>query len=57
MLKSTTLVLTAALACAGPALAQEHEPVKLSGLDWRTDLEGARTEAKKTGQPLFAVFR
>ena len=60
MLRPTTLVLTATaalFATAGPMQAQDHAPVKLSGLDWRTDLEAARAEANKTGRPIFAVFR
>ena len=27
------------------------------GIDWRTDLDKARAEARRTNKPLLAVFR
>lgn len=37
-----------------PANADEGE---IAGIDWRTDLDAARAEARTSGRPLLVVFR
>jgi hypothetical protein len=57
MLKTTTLAGALTLIAAGAAHAQDHAPVKLTGIDWRTDLAAATREAKAAGKPLLVTFR
>ena len=41
-----------------PSSNVELSNVELSGeLEWRTDLDAARQEAKTTGKPMLVVFR
>jgi hypothetical protein len=42
------------LLLAVPAIAQRNNP-RASG--WHTDYAAARAEAKRSGKPLFVVFR
>ncbi len=57
------LRLAAGLAALGAAAwvagqgAQATAEVGPVGILWRTDLDAARAEARKTGRPLLAVFR
>lgn len=57
MLKMTTLAGALTLLGAGFALAQDHAPLKLTGIEWRTDLAAATSEAKAAGKPLLVTFR
>jgi len=58
MLRTATLTATLCLAAAAPALlAPEHAPAKLHDIDWRTDLEAARAEARAAKKPLLVTFR
>ena len=36
---------------------EEEAPPEISGISWRTDLDGAVSEAKREGRPLLVVFR
>jgi len=47
-------VVLAALLLSVPAFAQRNDP-KVNG--WHTDYAAARAEAKRSGKPLFVVFR
>jgi len=57
----TVLLATAMLATtAAPSLAQTEKPAaqKLDGLiSWVYDYEQGRRLAKRTGKPMFVVFR
>ena len=50
-MRSAVLV---SLILAAPAFAQRVNP-KVTG--WHTDYAAARAEAKRSGKPLFVVFR
>jgi hypothetical protein len=43
-----------ALIVAAPAFAQRKAP---AATGWHTDYAAARAEAKRSGKPLFVVFR
>ena len=47
-------VVLVSLLLAAPAFAQRNNP-KANG--WHTDYAAARAEAKRSGKPLFVVFR
>ncbi|MHC4820365.1 MAG: hypothetical protein ACYTDX_01435 [Planctomycetota bacterium] len=50
------LLLAAGLSMAWTAAAQDA-PGDDAGVDWRTDLDAARTEAAESGRPMLIVFR
>ena len=50
-MRSAVLIV---LVLASPAFAQRKAP---SATGWHTDYAAARAEAKRTGKPLFVVFR
>ncbi len=45
-----------AVSLAGAAPVQDATDSE-EGIEWRTDLDAARTEAKEKGLPMFVVFR
>ena len=52
MMSRCLLVL---LATAAPVAAQDRGPPRAFG--WQSDYAAARAEAKRTGKPIFLVFR
>jgi len=57
---SRTALLTAALLAATPAPSMAQKPAvqKLDGLvNWIYDYEQGRQLSKRTGKPMFVVFR
>ena len=54
----TSFVIALALAAAGPAVAQQQRPSQfMAKYGWYANLDQARAEAKRTGKPIFLVFR
>ena len=49
-----TCLLTCLRTPLAPAAADEGE---IAGIDWKTDLDAARSEAETSGRPLLVVFR
>ena len=48
-------VITASV--RGAARAQDGRAARAATIDWRTDLEAARAEARDADKPLLVVFR
>jgi hypothetical protein len=52
-----TLAGVAVLLTAGVADAQAPRKTDPAKYGWHTDYDAARAEAKRTGKPIFLVFR
>jgi hypothetical protein len=52
-----TVGAAGALGAAGAWTAPPVAAAPAPGIEWRTDLEVARAEAKRTSKPLFITFR
>jgi hypothetical protein len=45
------------LAASNPVLAQSKATQVTGQFGWHTNLDGAKTNARQTGKPIFLVFR
>ena len=57
LLLGLTVGAAGALGAAAAWTAPPVAAAQAADLEWRTDLELARAEAKRTGKPLFITFR